>query len=243
VKRKPCGRAITSGPGLVLATKELAGDFWDKMETVDPKRCGLERAKGLQQCRWHWLLAQDAMTQAAYASRRVQAAQKIHPETRRARVAPAEWPEGHRWCAGCQSFVPLFYTSGSRCKGCASKATHAGMVERTYGITGEQYDRLFVLQDGRCYICRRKSKRRLAVDHDHVTGAVRGLLCPDPERGCNHAILGPLEASPGGALAAAKRMVDYLEDPPYARMMRGEISTVGGLEATPYDESDDPAPF
>jgi hypothetical protein len=177
------------------------------------------------------------MTQAAYATRR----RGRHSGVEQARVPKSAWPTGERWCAGCQSFVPLFYTSGSRCKGCASKASHAGMVEKTYGITGAQYDRLFVLQNGRCYICQRKSKRRLAVDHDHATGAVRGLLCPDPERGCNHAILGPLEASPGGALAAAKRMVDYLEDPPYARMMRGEISTVGGLEATPYD--DDLPPF
>jgi hypothetical protein len=184
--------------------------------------CRYERMKGKQQCVWHWLLKQPNQIQSQHAAERLERAFPVGGQaTYRARVPAAEWPEGERWCAGCQTFVPLFYTSGSRCKACASSAAHAAKVEKTYGITGEEYAELFRLQGGRCFICQRQSKRRLAVDHDHVTGAVRGLLCPDPERGCNHAVLGPLEASPGGALAAAKRMVMYLEHPPYKRMTEG----------------------
>lgn len=56
---------------------------------------------------------------------------------------------------------------------------HARMVEKTYGITGEQYWALYEAQGGRCAICRWASgkTKRLAVDHDHETGQVLGLLC------------------------------------------------------------------
>ncbi len=49
---------------------------------------------------------------------------------------------------------------------------------KLYGITLEQYDRMFKRQAGKCALCRRPPGRtRLAVDHDHKTGRVRGLLC------------------------------------------------------------------
>lgn len=59
---------------------------------------------------------------------------------------------------------------------------------RSFGITSEQYDELLKQQGSVCAICRRQQadrRRRLAVDHDHNTGRIRGLLC-DP---CNQ-ILG-----------------------------------------------------
>lgn len=41
-----------------------------------------------------------------------------------------------------------------------------------------QYDKMLAAQGGKCAICKRPPKsRRLAVDHDHKTGKVRGLLC------------------------------------------------------------------
>jgi hypothetical protein len=51
-----------------------------------------------------------------------------------------------------------------------------------YGIdlTSEQYEEMHRLQKGLCKICGRPepaSGRRLAVDHSHVTGEIRGLLC------------------------------------------------------------------
>lgn len=49
---------------------------------------------------------------------------------------------------------------------------------RQYGLTSETYTKLFEEQKGVCAICKRLSKgRALAVDHDHTTGDVRGLLC------------------------------------------------------------------
>jgi len=60
----------------------------------------------------------------------------------------------------------------------------AYMLERDYGITITQYDTMYEEQQGRCKICgldQERLDRRLCVDHCHVTGKVRGLLC-DP---CN----------------------------------------------------------
>lgn len=53
-------------------------------------------------------------------------------------------------------------------------------LKRTYGITLEEYNALHSKQDGRCKICNQPEtarNRSLAVDHDHKTGKVRGLLC------------------------------------------------------------------
>jgi hypothetical protein len=55
---------------------------------------------------------------------------------------------------------------------------------REYGITLEQYAEMEAKQGGLCAICkqpetqeRKGVKYRLAVDHCHKTGKVRGLLC------------------------------------------------------------------
>ena len=46
-------------------------------------------------------------------------------------------------------------------------------------LTQQRYDELLDEQGGCCGICgrERQARRRLAVDHDHTTGQVRGLLC------------------------------------------------------------------
>lgn len=49
---------------------------------------------------------------------------------------------------------------------------------RQLGVTDAEYQRLLEAQNGGCALCGRPPKtRRLHVDHDHRTGAVRGLLC------------------------------------------------------------------
>ena len=61
-------------------------------------------------------------------------------------------------------------------------------MERNYGISLSTYNRMFIEQGGVCKICSlpQKSNRneRLAIDHCHETGKVRGLLCD----GCNRGI-------------------------------------------------------
>ena len=59
-------------------------------------------------------------------------------------------------------------------------------LQHHYNITIEQYDELYLVQDGRCAICKTHSDNLngpLHVDHSHVTGKVRGLLCLSCNRG------------------------------------------------------------
>lgn len=62
-----------------------------------------------------------------------------------------------------------------------------------YGLKIADYDALLRSQDGVCAVCRQPPKpgRRLHVDHDHATGAVRALLCSP----CN-AALGLMDENP-----------------------------------------------
>lgn len=56
-------------------------------------------------------------------------------------------------------------------------------LQARYGITVEQYEIMFVRQQGCCAICQQPSTTRLVVDHDHEGGAVRGLLCQRCNKG------------------------------------------------------------
>jgi len=60
-------------------------------------------------------------------------------------------------------------------------------LRKRYGITLEQYNTLFAKQRGLCATCsihQSQLRRALCVDHDHMTGQIRGLLCDD----CNIAL-------------------------------------------------------
>lgn len=80
----------------------------------------------------------------------------------------------------------------------------AHMMLRKYGITPDQYQDRLALQGGACAICGGREPGMahmlvpLVVDHDHTTGAVRGLLCVQ----CN-AGLGQFADDPARLIAAA----------------------------------------
>jgi hypothetical protein len=48
-------------------------------------------------------------------------------------------------------------------------------LQRRYGITAADADAMFEAQDGLCAICRERPAEH--IDHDHLTGQVRGMLC------------------------------------------------------------------
>ena len=62
-----------------------------------------------------------------------------------------------------------------------SEKTRAEDLKRRYGITLDQYDDMYEKQQGRCAICGTDTPggngQRFHVDHDHVSGQVRALLC------------------------------------------------------------------
>ena len=132
---------------------------------------------------------------------------------------------GHIWCMGCQAYLSPFkfgkYATErppARCRKCRSTAAHNERVKAKYGITAEAYQQLLDYQGGACAICLRPSRvRRLAVDHDHATGRVRGLLC----RHCNYELLGWYKDDP----AAFSRAINYLNCPPTAHLNLDTRST------------------
>ena len=80
------------------------------------------------------------------------------------------------WCKACDAAQGrASYANNPE----RSRAVWARSLERLYGISASDYERMFDEQGGVCAICSNppKGERRLAVDHDHDTGAVRSLLC------------------------------------------------------------------
>ncbi len=108
-----------------------------------------------------------------------------------------------RECPGCKKFKPWseFFKDRSsktghyvRCKDCVNihkmlyhypDVGRKSRLKKSYGISPEEYDTLYNTQKGLCSICgepettktRSGNIRRLAVDHNHITGQIRGLLC------------------------------------------------------------------
>ncbi|WP_040769159.1 endonuclease VII domain-containing protein [Tsukamurella sp. 1534] len=94
----------------------------------------------------------------------------------------------------------------------------------TYGLapatddTPSEYDQILEYQGGCCAICGPRARgitRRLSVDHDHKTGAVRGLLCDQ----CNRIVIGRYNPTQLG------RAIAYLAQPPAPRAL-GRTVTV-----------------
>lgn len=81
-------------------------------------------------------------------------------------------------------------------------------LKKLYGITVEEYDKMYFRQNGVCLTCGKPETaknqyglRRLAVDHDHISGRVRGLLCT-----CCNRLIGLARND----VNILKRIIDYL---------------------------------
>ncbi|MFC9231338.1 endonuclease VII domain-containing protein [Streptomyces decoyicus] len=95
----------------------------------------------------------------------------------------AEPRKGYRQCERCsKNRAERFFTPrGKVCSTCRKATRRASSrnarLQATYGLTSEEYQRLFEAQGGRCAICQETRRANLAVDHCHKSEAIRGLLC------------------------------------------------------------------
>lgn len=122
-------------------------------------------------------------------------------------------------CRECgQAFQPDRMT-GPRCKPCASQKAHDKRVGEVYGLKPGQYAELLRFQGGVSAITKTTPRsKRLAVDHDHKTGEVRGLLTKHE----NYYVIGWLESfdDPFAILDALR---DYLIEPPAKRLWGADV--------------------
>jgi hypothetical protein len=110
-----------------------------------------------------------------------------------------------RWCRREESPEIQFF-SYNICTECHTKPNDElrniaklRFALKKYGMSIEQYNDMIKSQNGCCKICMKPSDRRLAVDHNHATGKVRGLLCVN----CNLG-LGNFQDDPTLLLKAAQ---------------------------------------
>ena len=104
---------------------------------------------------------------------------------------------------------PLMYASQKAWveanKDKSRRASRNSELKKKYGITIEQYEEMLLEQNGLCAICDRVERVRypsqLAVDHDHDSGRIRGLLC----QSCNTS-LGKLDHS----VDILRKAIEYL---------------------------------
>jgi hypothetical protein len=118
----------------------------------------------------------------------------------------------------------------SRCKECkirgnlASSRKHYGAVRRRMAARtwtdADVYEKGVEVQGEHCAICGsadpRDKNEHFAVDHDHATGLVRGLLCGNCNRG-----IGFLEDS----AERLQQAIEYLQAPPLAELKIYEKKT------------------
>ena len=97
-------------------------------------------------------------------------------------------------------------------------------LKHRYGIGADEFDQLVARQGGVCAICGREAPEH--VDHDHLTGEVRGILCFN----CNGG-LGQFRDSTD-ALRSAVRYLEQL-DPTFTELGELAVKRAEGLRTTP----------
>lgn len=108
-------------------------------------------------------------------------------------------------CTACQQFKPLAsfnknkegkFGKHSICRKCTSERSkyryangdsYAVRLKKLYGLSVDEYEQMYAEANGKCQVCstpEEELSKRLAVDHCHQTGKIRGLLCSK----CNTAL-------------------------------------------------------
>lgn len=155
--------------------------------------------------------------------RRAWCSDRCREAEKRARARDRKPPEPRPTCERCSAPVP---PGSSKFCSIQCRRDHYNETDerfyspgrhvlRTYGITNEEYGMILNSQAGKCGVCGNRPRSvRLAVDHDHKTGMVRGLLCSF----CNRA-LGTFRDS----AELLRKAVEYLENPPAVQVVGERI--------------------
>lgn len=102
------------------------------------------------------------------------------------------------WCKQCRAEIRKSHGNGR----VGREAERRAHLKARYGLTLEEYDMMYKAQQGRCLICLTEHEV-LHVDHCHVGGQVRGLLCGPCNKG-----LGMFKDNK----ETLQRAIRYLED-------------------------------
>jgi hypothetical protein len=129
-------------------------------------------------------------------------------------------------CKYCDQEKPLKqFVKDNKCRGgyrhmcllCKAQRQKKSDNLRRYGVSDAQLQQLYSETNGKCMLCGKKptgNKSILEIDHDHTTGAVRGLLC----HYCNLFVYA-VNQSPMRARALAKQLPAYLERIPIGALV------------------------
>ena len=113
----------------------------------------------------------------------------------------SDFPPSKKAKDGCHSYCKVCNNRRSQE---SRKRLHGGSrhyhLKHRYGIGADDFDRMVADQGGLCAICGRPDPEH--VDHDHVSGDVRGILCFN----CNGG-LGQFKDDIDALLAAATYLV------------------------------------
>jgi hypothetical protein len=214
---RPKGRTKFCSDACLGAVTQRRTRARDDTRLTPCRRCGGSKETGIRggrycaECR---RIMADAFQQHEHERgrrRNIEAIQTKLADGDRVKSQVANAPEGMKWCARCQEFRPVtsftLRKSGRRapyCQPCQRGYNRERRLLLMFGLTWEEYDFLLAAQDYRCAICDCRPRRNmLAVDHDHSTGEIRGLLCSR----CNQRLLGAANDNP----ARLRKAADYLE--------------------------------
>jgi hypothetical protein len=113
------------------------------------------------------------------------------------------WNKDKTTCPKGHPYDYVHPTTGSRrCTTCHAEYSRAYMLKTLYDLTPDQFAQMLEDQGNACAACRVEYDGKFKVDHDHSTGAVRGILC----NGCNIA-LGHSYENP----TTLRALADYVE--------------------------------
>lgn len=120
-------------------------------------------------------------------------------------------------CRTCNQFKPIvcFRQDKSKklptfkldCIDCLSHRGYTAKILRDFSLSSDDYKKKYIEQCGKCEVCGEAWKtgdKRLCVDHDHISGKIRGLLC----NGCNTG-LGGFKDSPNSLARAISYLAKY----------------------------------